>query len=194
MRILFAPGAGAASTSEWMTTWAKRLGSLGEVTRFDYPYMREGRKRPDVHATLVRAHREALGSIPADQPIVLAGKSMGSRIGCHVTVETDASVSALVCFGYPLVGQNGKMRDDVLRKLRTPILFVQGTRDAMCPIDQLEIVRAQMSAPNELHIVTDGDHSLESRKRTIAALGLTRETLEVGMLEAVRSFVARYAA
>ena len=35
-----------------------------------------------------------------DGPVVLIGKSMGSRIGCHLALEED--VAALVCLGYPL--------------------------------------------------------------------------------------------
>ena len=44
--LLFAPGAGAPSTSRWMVAWRKRLETLGDVVAFDYPYMRAGRKSP----------------------------------------------------------------------------------------------------------------------------------------------------
>lgn len=155
--LLFAPGAGAPSTSPWMTAWAQRLTIFGAVVPMDYPYQLAGKKRPDPQATLVGAHRAALSSI-TDAPRVLAGKSMGSRMGCHVALEEQ--VAALVCFGYPLRGQNGKLRDAVLLALRTPILFIAGTRDPMSPLDLLADVRGRMSAPNVLHVVDGGDHSL----------------------------------
>ncbi len=80
--------------------------------------------------------------------MVLAGKSMGSRMGCHVSLEEP--VVCLVCFGYPLrAAGSGKLRDAVLLELSTPILFVQGTRDELCPLDDLEKVRARMNAANE---------------------------------------------
>jgi predicted alpha/beta-hydrolase family hydrolase len=154
--ILFAPGAGAPSTSAWMTAWAERLGSLDGVVLFDYPYGKAGKKRPDPHAKLVEAHREA--ALALKEPRVLAGKSMGSRIGCHVALEV--SVKALVCFGYPLRGTNGKVRDSVLLELGTPILFIQGTRDLLCPLELLADVRNRMQAPSTLHVIEGADHSL----------------------------------
>jgi uncharacterized protein len=58
--FLFAPGAGAPSSHPWMQRWKVRLQEIGEVETFDYPYMREGRKRPDRLPELIAAHREAL--------------------------------------------------------------------------------------------------------------------------------------
>ena len=73
---------------------------------------------------------------------------MGGRIGCHVSLEE--KVDGLVCLGYPLcaMGDRTKLRDEVLRALTTPILFVQGTRDSLCPMDLLERVRTEMKTPN----------------------------------------------
>ena len=80
---------------------------------FDYPYMAEGRKRPDPLPKLVTAHRTALKQLrnSSQGSVVLIGKSMGSRIGCHVSLEEE--VSALVCLGYPLCGGGDptKLRD-----------------------------------------------------------------------------------
>ena len=56
---------------------------------------------------------------------VLIGKSMGSRIGCHVAAEDPNIADAVVCLGYPLVGMNGKLRDEVLKQLRVPTLLCQ---------------------------------------------------------------------
>src|SRR4051812_6070037 len=107
--FLFAHGAGAPSSSAWMKRWAERLGALGVVVPFDYPYMRNGRKTPDRLPALIAAHRAALDEASAKhgqgRPIVLAGKSMGSRVGCHLAVELFAegrAPAAVVCFGYPL--------------------------------------------------------------------------------------------
>ncbi len=188
--ILFAPGAGAPSTSAWMEAWARRLGALGDVVRFDYPYMKAGRRSPDRLPVLLKAHREALEAARASRlaPAVLAGKSMGSRVGCHLSLETD--VAALVCLGYPLRGGRGDLRDEVLLALRTPILFVQGTKDALCPLDALEQVRAHMTAPSSLHLVEGGDHSLKVGVRALRERGETQEQVDGGVLEAIRRFLA----
>ena len=171
--FLLAPGAGAPSTSRWMVAWRERLATLGEVVAFDYPYMRAGKKMPDRLPVLIAAHREALiaatAGLDAGRSIFFIGKSMGSRVGCHLAVElagaSSASPAGVICFGYPLQsGTSGALRDEVLLALRTPILFVQGTRDSLCPLDKLAAVRARMTAPNRLYVVEAGDHSLEVRK------------------------------
>jgi predicted alpha/beta-hydrolase family hydrolase len=193
MLILFAHGAGAPSGSAWMRAWAARLGTLGQVVSFDYPYMRAKRKAPDKQPALIAAHGEALAEARAQHPrgpIVLAGKSMGSRIGCHLAVQRQ-DIAALVCFGYPLrSGATGALRDEVLRALRTPILFVQGSKDPLCPLADLTRVRAQMTAPSELHVVEGGNHSLEVGVRELRAAGRTQEEVDAGVLAAVQSFLA----
>ncbi|MGE5212852.1 MAG: alpha/beta family hydrolase, partial [Nitrospirota bacterium] len=190
--ILFAPGAGAPSSHPWMQTWKQRLLGIGEVETFDYDYMRTGRKRPDPLPQLIAAHCAALNAARTKhQPdsTFLIGKSMGGRIGCHVSLEE--KVDGLVCLGYPLcaMGDRTKLRDEVLRALTTPVLFVQGTRDALCPLDLLERVRAGMKAPNSLHVIEGGDHSLRLPKRQLQAMGETQEAVDRRIFESITSFV-----
>src|SRR5947208_4200675 len=166
--FLFAPGAGAPSAHPWMQNWKRRLSEIGDVETFDYAYMRENRKRPDPLPKLIAAHREALSDARKRHPAestILIGKSMGGRIGCHLSLEE--KVTGLICLGYPLCGGGGRanLRDQILQQLRTPLLFVQGTRDALCPLDLLEEVRNKMQAPNRLYVVEGGDHSLTVAKR-----------------------------
>ena len=138
--------------------------------------MLEHRKRPNTLPQLIAAHREALTRAKRKfrGPVILIGKSMGSRIGCHLALE--GKVHAVVCLGYPLcgAGDSNKLRDEVLLKLTIPILFVQGTRDRLCPLDLLDAVRSRMKATSSLELVQDGDHSLTVAKRTLKASGETR--------------------
>jgi predicted alpha/beta-hydrolase family hydrolase len=189
--ILFAPGAGAASSHKWMQSWKQRLSEIGVVETFDYNYMREGRRRPDPLPQLIAAHRKALQAAREkhqSHSIVLIGKSMGGRIGCHVSLEE--KVDGLVCLGYPLcaMGDRTKLRDEVLRALDTPVLFVQGTRDSLCPLDLLQRVRGEMKAPNYLHLVDGGDHSLRVPKRQLQATSETQEDIERQILKAIAGF------
>ena len=94
---------------------------------------------------------------------------MGSRVGCHVALEE--RVDALVCLGYPLRGQRGELRSEVLFALRTPVRLVQGSRNPLCPLDALEDVRRKMSAPSALHVVEAGNHSLELGARELGVRG-----------------------
>jgi uncharacterized protein len=189
--FLFAPGAGAPSAHPWMQRWKNRLASIGSVATFDYAYMQAGWRRPDPLPVLVATHRQALaeGRQSAVGPIVLIGKSMGGRIGCHVALEE--KIDALVCLGYPLCGASDrtKLRDEVLRALETPILFVQGTRDSLCPLDLLEQVRVKMNAPNILQVVEGGDHSLMVSKRQLGLDNDTQEAVEQRILETIAQFV-----
>jgi uncharacterized protein len=185
--FLFAPGAGAPSSHPWMQQWRQRLSTIGDVDVFDYPYMQQGRRRPDPLPQLIAAHRQALIEARRGRTTILIGKSMGGRIGCHVSLEE--KVEGVVCLGYPLCagGDRSRLRDKVLRALQTPILFVQGTRDSLCPLDLLESVRAEMRAPTFLHVVEGGDHSLLVSKRHLAAAGETQEEADRRILEALEA-------
>jgi len=88
------------------------------------------------------------------------------------------------------MGDRTKLRDEVLRALTTPILFVQGTRDSLCPLDVLERVRADMKAPNFLHVVEGGDHSLRVPKRQLKAAGETQEDVDQKILKSIADFVS----
>jgi predicted alpha/beta-hydrolase family hydrolase len=194
--FFFAPGAGAPSSHAWMQGWRNRLAGIGDVETFDYDYMCQGRKRPDPLSRLIAAHRQALNAARKRHPsrlTILIGKSMGGRIGCHVSLERN--VDGLICLGYPLcaMGDRTKLRDEVLRALTAPILFIQGTRDPLCPLDLLERVRGEMKAPNFLHVVAGGDHSLRIATRRLHGTGGIQEEVDEQIFKAIRGFVDRLA-
>jgi hypothetical protein len=182
----------------WIQGWKRRLHEIGEVETFDYAYLREGRKRPDRLPQLIEAHRAALvlarQKFPTIGATFLIGKSMGGRIGCHLALEQE--VQGLICLGYPLcaMGDRSKLRDEVLRALSRPILFIQGTRDPFCPLELLQDVRSAMTAPNDLFIVEGGDHSLMVPKRELQRAGETQEDVNARILTEIGDFVGRYTA
>jgi uncharacterized protein len=177
-----------------MRAWRERLSSIGhvEVRAFDYLYMRAAKRRsPDRLPVLIETHRSELAELrkTADGPLFLIGKSMGGRIGCHVALQDH--VAGLICLGYPLKsGATGALRDQVLLALETPILFVQGTRDPLCPLDLLAEVRPRMKATNTLLIVEGGDHSLAVSATARKARGETQADSDARVLEAIRGFCA----
>jgi uncharacterized protein len=190
--FLLAPGAGAPASHPRMRDFARLIGTLGPVEPFDYPYALEGRKRPDPLQKLIAAHRAALASLRKKRggPVALAGKSMGGRVGCHVALVEP--VEAVICLGYPLcgAGDRAKLRDEVLLELRTPVMFVQGSRDPLCPLDLLEDVRKRMGAPSALCVVDDADHSLLVSKSALKARGATQEQADEEWLKAIADFLA----
>jgi predicted alpha/beta-hydrolase family hydrolase len=189
--FVFAHGAGAPSSHPWMQGWISRLSKIGSVTAFDYPYMKSRGRRPDRLPVLIEAHRAALAEARRQHsgPAVLIGKSMGSRVGCHLALEEE--VAAVVCLSYPLCGGGDptKLRAEVLRALSTPILFIQGSRDRLCPLDLLESVRREMTAVNKLHLVEGGDHSLLVTQARLKACGETQNEVDERILESIRAFI-----
>ena len=106
----------------------------------------------------------------------------------HVALEHP--VAKLVCFGYPLqaAGNSAKIRDQVLIELETPILFVQGSRDALCPLELLARVRQRMRAPSKLFVVDAADHSLQVTKTQLKQAGEDQAAVDARILHVVGHF------
>ncbi|KAK6947900.1 KANL3/Tex30, alpha/beta hydrolase-like domain [Dillenia turbinata] len=200
--VVFAHGAGAPSSSEWMIRWKNMLQKAlqtVEIITFDYPYISGGkRKAPPKAEKLVKFHldiaRNAVAKYP-NHPLILVGKSMGSRVSCMVAQLEDISVSAVVCLGYPLKGINGAVRDETLWQLSVPVFFVQvklpGSKDGLCPLDKLGAVREKMRSLNELHVVEGGDHSFKIGKKFLQSTGTSQDKAEDEAVKAIAAFVAK---
>ena len=113
---------------------------------------------------------------------------------CGIHLSLQETVAAVVCLGYPLCGGGdcSKLRDKVLRDQSTSILFVQGTRDSLFPLEVLAGVRGEMHAVNELHVVEGGDHSLRVTKSYLKASGETQDNVDKRILEVIQKFVAKH--
>ncbi|KAJ8768551.1 hypothetical protein K2173_022658 [Erythroxylum novogranatense] len=195
--VIFAHGAGAPSSSDWMIRWKELLEKAlhaVEVVTFDYPYFSGKRKRvPPKAEKLVDFHKDIVKKTVAKypgHPLILAGKSMGSRVSCMVASELDIAASAVICLGYPLKGRNGALRDDILLQLTIPVMFVQGSKDGFCPIERLDAVRKKMKSQNELHVIDGGDHSLKIAKKLLQLKGTQDEAEELAV-QAVASFASK---
>lgn len=193
--VVFAHGAGAPSTSEWMIRWKKMLGeALGavEVVTFDYPYISGGKRRaPPKAEKLVEHHLEVVKDAVQKHhghPLVLVGKSMGSRVSCMVANKDGTNISAIICLGYPLKGMNGSVRDETLLQLTVPTMFVQGSKDSLCPLDKLEATRKKMKCVNSLHVIDGGDHSFKIGKRFLKSIGSNQDEAESKALKSIMDF------
>ncbi|KAL1326447.1 hypothetical protein HN51_036543 [Arachis hypogaea] len=195
--VVLAHGAGAPSSSDWMKRWKRMLKEAlqaADVVTFDYPYITGKKKAPPKAEKLVDSHSEIVKQTAAKypgHPIILAGKSMGSRVGCMVASLEDINVSAVVCLGYPLKGINGAIRDETLLQLTVPTMFVQGSKDTLCPLEKLEATRKKMKTPNELHVIDGGDHSFKIGKKHLQANGSTQEEAEDHALKAIAAFISK---
>ncbi|XP_076945207.1 uncharacterized protein LOC143616191 [Bidens hawaiensis] len=176
----------------WKNLLADSLNAV-EVVTFDYPYISK-RKPPPKAVKLVEFHSDFVKTVAAKypkHPLILAGKSMGSRVSCMVAAENSIRASAVVCFGYPLKGPKGTIRDEPLLQLTVPTMFVQGTKDGLCSLESLEAVRKKMKASSKLHVVENGDHSINIGKKNLELAGITQEEAEQSAVESVAMFVSQ---
>lgn len=167
--IVLAPGAGAGITHPFMESVAQGLADKGlRVGRFNFVYLEQGKKSPDRQPILEETYRAAIEGLASERDgrrLFVGGKSMGGRIASHVVAD-GLEADGLVFLGYPLhpPGRPERIRDKHLHDIKVPMLFVEGTRDPFCPLETLEKVRAELSAPTDLVVVDDGDHSFKVRK------------------------------
>jgi predicted alpha/beta-hydrolase family hydrolase len=171
--LLFAHGAGAGMRHPFMESMARRLADRGIATwRYEFPYMAEGRKRPDRPAVLVdavrRAAAESYDAAP-ELPRFAGGKSMGGRMTSTAAAESPLpSVRGLLFMGFPLhrPGEDSDARADHLAAVRLPMLFLQGTRDRLAEIDRIDRVCAGLGPRATLHVVEGADHGFSVLKRS----------------------------
>jgi len=160
--IVLAHGAGAGQDHPWMTAMRDALAAGGvTVLTFNYPYTEAGRKAPDRLERLLATHLAAAERIRVYvDGLVLAGKSMGGRIGSHLAAGGTVTVAGLVYFGYPLVPLGrGQPRDtEHLDRIAAPQLFCAGTRDRLSPLELVRPLVARLPQAS-LVVVEGGDHS-----------------------------------
>jgi len=171
--LVFAHGAGAGMRHAFMTAMAERLAARGVATlRYQFPYMEKGGRRPDPPPILAKTVRSAVAVArreAPDLPLFAGGKSMGGRMtSTAAAAEPLPDVHGLVFFGFPLhaAGRPGSARGDHLDAVTVPMLFLQGTRDALADLDLLRPVCARLGARATLHVVDGGDHSFKVLKRS----------------------------
>jgi predicted alpha/beta-hydrolase family hydrolase len=170
---VFAHGAGAGMNHVFMEAIALRLSKRGIGTlRYQFPYIEQGGRRPDPEPVLfatvraaIAAGREAAG----DLPLLAGGKSMGGRMTSRAAaVEPLQGVSGIVFLGFPLhpAGAPGISRAAHLDQVELPMLFLQGTRDALADLTLLEPVIQRLGARATLRVIDQADHSFHVLKRS----------------------------
>ena len=172
--VLLAHGAGAGMESPFMQHMAEGLAQQGwQVIRFEFPYMAQqrvsGRKRPPNKADiLLQCYAEQLQSLPAKQPLIIGGKSMGGRIASLLAdaLWSQNRILGCICLGYPFhpLGKPETLRVEHLQNLQTPTLVIQGERDAMG--NRKDVNNYALSEQIQLAWMPDGDHSFKPRKQS----------------------------
>jgi len=169
---VLAHGAGAGMAHPFMAAVAAELARRGIATlRYQFPYMEQGGKRPDppklshaaVRAAVAAAARRAPGL-----PLLAGGKSFGGRMTSQAQAESALpGVRGLVFLGFPLhpAGRPSRERGRHLFDVQIPMLFLQGTRDALAALDELQPLTTALGSRATLKLFHDADHSFHVPKR-----------------------------
>jgi predicted alpha/beta-hydrolase family hydrolase len=172
--LILAHGAGASQSSPFMVDFAQGLARRGaDTVTFNFPYMEEGRRLPDRAPTLEACFRAVIAAVRGradvgEGRLVIGGKSMGGRMASHVAAAGLPGLTGLVFLGYPLhpPGKPAELRAAHLARIRQPMLFVQGSRDAFGTPEELAPVLRPLGPTARLHVVEGGDHSFAVPKRS----------------------------
>jgi predicted alpha/beta-hydrolase family hydrolase len=168
---VLAHGAGAGMRHASMEAIAMGLAERGIATlRYQFPYMEKGRKRPDPPAlaqATVRAAVAEAAVVCAGLPLLAGGKSFGGRMTSQAQAKAPLEgVRGLAFFGFPLhpAGKPSAERADHLAQVKMPMLFLQGTRDALAELRLLEPLVKGLGRKATLHLVEGADHSFHVLK------------------------------
>lgn len=174
---VLAHGAGAGMRHGFMQDLAAALAMEGVATlRWEFPYMASGGRRPDRPPVAVAAVRRAVATarnlrddLDPSIPLFAGGKSFGGRMTSTADAEGSlVEVAGLVFVGFPLhpAKRPGIQRAAHLHRVSRPMLFLQGTRDALADLELLRPVLAELGERATLHLEDDADHGFHVRKRS----------------------------
>lgn len=170
---VFAHGAGAGMEHAFMAAAAEGLASRRIATlRYQFPYMERSSKRPDIPAVAQAAVRAAVAhaaGLLLDVPLYAGGKSFGGRMTSQAQAASPLpGVQGLAFFGFPLhaAGQPSEVRAKHLDDVKVPMLFLQGTRDALADASLMRPLAKRLGARATLAFFEDADHSFHVPART----------------------------
>jgi predicted alpha/beta-hydrolase family hydrolase len=189
---ILAHGAGAGMNHPFMTAVAAELALRGIASlRYQFPFLERGGKRPDppdvAHATVRAAVATARQLVP-NLALIAGGKSFGGRMTSQAQAKTPLpGVRGLAFLGFPLhpAGKPSPDRGKHLFDVRLPMLFLQGTRDALAALDQIAPLCRALGGRATLKLLQDADHSFHAPART----GRTDAQVRAEMLDALAAWI-----
>ena len=193
---VLAHGAGAGMTHPSMEAVAIELGERGIATlRYQFPYMEQGSKRPDppalCHATIGAAVAKA-GELKL--PLIAGGRSFGGRMTSQAQAKSALSgVRGLAFLGFPLhpAGKPSDDRAEHLFDVKIPMLFLQGTRDALAELSLLRPLVERLGKRATLKLFEDADHSFHVPAKTGRKDAEVRSEMLDTLAAWIRTVIAR---
>ncbi|MBS1600815.1 MAG: dienelactone hydrolase family protein [Bacteroidetes bacterium] len=179
--MTLAHGAGAGMNHIFMEQLSEALMLLDiAVLRFNFPFSENKKGRPDspavAHQTIEAAIAKAKKLFPS-LPLFAAGKSFGGRMTSqYLSEHFESDVKGIIFYGFPLhaPGKPSIERADHLKKIKIPMLFLQGSRDELARWDLIESVCS--SLPKATLVRIEGaNHMFKSGKKKLLP-DLAKET------------------
>ena len=159
--LILAHGAGGTLDTPQLKSYAEQIAARGlGAVRFNFAYSEAKKKSPDKTEKLEACYRAVATEVQKKaKRLFIGGRSMGGRIGSHIVAQ-GFPAAGLVFLAYPLhpPGKPERIRDEHLRTIDVPMLFLQGSRDPFAQPDLLDQTIASLPTAT-LHRVHDGDHS-----------------------------------
>jgi predicted alpha/beta-hydrolase family hydrolase len=124
---------------------------------------------PAVAQATVRAAVAAAQQRAADLPLFAGGKSFGGRMTSQAQAQAPLEgVRGLVFFGFPLhpAGKPSVERAAHLAATAIPLLFLQGTRDALADLALLQGAVDGLGPRASLRLIADADHAFHVPAKT----------------------------
>ncbi len=185
--MILAHGAGAGMNHSFMINLANALAEKNITTlRLNFPFVENKKGRPDppaiAHKTIAMAVQHAKAKYPS-LPVLLSGKSFGGRMSSQLmALQPDPEIKGIVFYGFPLhpIKKPSIDRAEHLKQINQPMLFLQGTKDALAEWRLIEEVCSGL--PNATLVQLEGaDHSFKKGKENLVPL----------LAEQVRSWIDR---
>jgi hypothetical protein len=190
---VLAHGAGAGMSHPFLEAMAAGLAERAIASlRYQFPAMEKGARRPDppqlAQATVRAAVLQTARLLP-ELPLVAGGKSFGGRMTSQAEAARSLGVRAIAFLGFPLhpAGRPSLDRAAHLDQVRVPMLFLQGTRDALADAGLIAQTTRQLGARATLAFLEGADHSFHVPARSGRTDGEIRNT----MLDAFEAWLDR---
>ncbi|HEX8663646.1 MAG TPA: alpha/beta family hydrolase [Beijerinckiaceae bacterium] len=190
--FVLAHGAGAGMTHPSMTAVAAGLAERSVATlRYQFPFMEQGSRRPDppavAHAAVRAAVAEAARRLPGLK-LVAGGRSFGGRMTSQAqAIAPLPGVRGLAFLAFPLhpAGRVSTERARHLSDVHVPMLFLQGTRDALADLSEMQALAARLGGRATLRLWQDADHSFKVPARS----GRTEAEVRAEILDALAAWI-----
>ncbi|MDX2178445.1 MAG: alpha/beta family hydrolase [Bryobacteraceae bacterium] len=167
--LVLTHGAGGDSRSSLLVAVARAFEQAGVLVQlYDLPF-RQKRATGGPHPSGAAADRDGLRQAAAEMRkrvsgrVFLGGQSYGGRQASILAAEDSTVVDGLLLLSYPLhpPGKPEQLRTAHFPALRTPCVFVQGTRDPFGSVEELRQAIPLIDAPVAHVIVDDAGHDLK---------------------------------